>query len=240
MQRALLPNNWNRPKINVYCISAGRPSSVPKMREFNVNLTWVVPPDEKGEYAAYGATVITADGLCGARNLALEKSKEEDSWCIQISDDLKSIKWFTGTEKVPMPLDKAIGHMVFSGTQLKAKLVGVAPTDNSYFFREDYSSRNFIVGDLIAVAPDSPLRFDEKLKLKEDYDYTCQNLARYGVALRVNRIMASFSHRTNRGGAVAVRSPELEQESIAYLKNKWGDVVRDNPRRENEILLKWK
>ena len=31
---------------------------------------------------------------------------------------------------------------------------------------------------------------------------------------------------------------EEEQKNVAYLKEKWGDVIRDNPKRANEILLK--
>jgi hypothetical protein len=45
-------------------------------------------------------------------------------------------------------------------------------------------------------------------------------------------------HRANPGGAVAVRTPEVEQEAIAYLRGKWGDWIKDNPRRPNEILLR--
>jgi hypothetical protein len=35
-----------------------------------------------------------------------------------------------------------------------------------------------------------------------------------------------------------IRNSEREQESIRILKKKWGDAIRDNPRRSNEILLK--
>ena len=47
-----------------------------------------------------------------------------------------------------------------------------------------------------------------------------------------------FSHRTNSGGAVAARTPELEQEMIDFLKKKWGtSVIKDNTKRPDEILL---
>jgi predicted dienelactone hydrolase len=84
--------------------------------------------------------------------------------------------------------------------------------------------------------PSAP-RFDTELKLKEDYDYTAQHIALHGVVARCDFIFASFKHRTNAGGAVAYRTPEVEQESIKRLQDKWGDAIRLNPRRENEILF---
>jgi hypothetical protein len=121
-------------------------------------------------------------------------------------------------------------------------LAGVAPTSNPYFSdpNKRIVTHKFIVGDLIIVSPETDLRFDENLKLKEDYDYTLQHLHRYGGAARVDSIMAMFKHRTNPGGAVAFRTAEREQEAISYLKAKWPGEIRDNPRRENEILMKWR
>jgi hypothetical protein len=117
------------------------------------------------------------------------------------------------------------------------KLAGVAPTSNPFYGSTTLKLRHFIVGDLMLAAP-NPLRFDPAFALKEDYDYTCQHLARYGGVVRVDWILASFRHRTNKGGAVDVRTPELEQEAIVRLKEKWPDWIRDNPRRENEVLLR--
>jgi len=76
--------------------------------------------------------------------------------------------------------------------------------------------------------------------LKEDYDYTLQHLRAYGQVARLNRIMPTFRHRSNAGGAVAYRTPDLEVQAIAYLRAKWGDCIRPNTRRPHEVLLRWK
>jgi hypothetical protein len=70
---------------------------------------------------------------------------------------------------------------------------------------DEASTSTFIVGDCIAVKP-TPLRFDERLALKEDYGFTAAHIEEYGGALRLNWILASFRHRTNPGGAVAIRT----------------------------------
>jgi len=50
--------------------------------------------------------------------------------------------------------------------------------------------------------------------------------------------MAKFAHRSNSGGAVSYRTPELEQAAIDRLTSKWGDAIVPNPRRPNEILFR--
>ena len=86
---------------------------------------------------------------------------------------------------------------------------------------------------------DTALRFDKSMRLKEDYDYTLQHLAANGRVARLDWILPEYQHYTNEGGAVAYRSPDEEQKAIAHLKEKWGPVIADNPKRPNEILLKW-
>ena len=76
-----------------------------------------------------------------------------------------------------------------------------------------------------------------EMTLKEDYDYTLQHIARFGGVVRSNDLLAEYKHYSNTGGAVDVRNSVNEQLNIAYLKSKWGDAIRDNPRRPNEILL---
>merc|ERR1719356_1349532 len=60
---------------------------------------------------------------------------------------------------------------------LKPKLGGVFPTGNATMTMgsAEYSNQHFILGDFF-VAEKSPVRFDESLTLKEDYDYTCSHI----------------------------------------------------------------
>lgn len=82
------------------------------------------------------------------------------------------------------------------------------------------------------------LFFDEKLRLKEDYDYTAQHIKKFGGVVRANGILATFAHRKNKGGVVAIRTAEIEQESILRLMQKHPGFFKENPRRANEILMK--
>ena len=79
---------------------------------------------------------------------------------------------------------------------------------------------HFIVGDFIVVQPDSPVRFDTRMTLKEDYDFTAQHLQTHGKVCRVNRLLIHAEHRTNEGGAVTVRNVKTELANIKHLRTK--------------------
>lgn len=231
---------------HVAIVSAGRPGNVPAMEQHCAGLapTWYVPADEVGDYLYAGAvTVVAAGALCPSRNQALDAADQLGVPCLQLSDDLKRLGWAEGTTRdsvQPLPLADTIARLAAAAVEHGAQLAGAAPTDNPYFSKPRVHTSAFIVGDLTYTTAGCQLRYDERLQLKEDYDYTCQHLATVGAVARVDQLLASFAHRTNRGGAVAVRTPELEQASIQLLQAKWPDAIRANTRRPNEVLLRWK
>ena len=224
-------------------ISAGRPGNVERMHDLigTDEIYWYVGPGERAAYTARGADVQAEGGLVECRNLALEDAFAYGAPCIQVSDDLARVEAVhkDGTMKEIACFEWA-AHELLSALREGVHLAGTAPTNNLFFYPgRAVDEHKFIVADLIAVAP-CPLRFDPAFTLKEDYDYTAQHLAEYGKVARCNRILPTFAHRTNRGGAVAYRNAEMEQRNIARLRAKWGDWIQDNPRRPNEILLRYK
>lgn len=228
----------------VAVISAGRPQNVERMQAMlRPHLAhWFVGAGDRVAYLSAGADYVEAEGgLVECRNLALDAAFAVDRPCAQVSDDLKRLG-HTDDGRTVKPITAAYALDVMLAAlhaSHGAHLAGVAPTDNrlSYSPTRPVSARHFCVGDLLLVLP-THLRFDPALRLKEDYDYTCQHVREHGAVARVNGILASFAHYTNAGGAVAIRNAEREQEVIAYLKAKWPGWFRDNPKRVNEVLLR--
>lgn len=231
----------------VYVVSAGRPASVERMAPHLATLPagtwtfWVTPEEDAGSYEAEGANVIPGPrNLTRQRNIALEHAFAHDRACVQLDDDLKRFKAKTpggarnegGEVDLAFVLDAQAAALDDTGLTL----AGNSPTDNLGFARDGVSTRKFVPCPCITVRP-THLRFDENLRLKEDYDFTLQHWATYGGAARCDFIAPSFGRYTNEGGAVSYRTPELEQETIAYLMEKWPGMVRPNPKRANEILL---
>jgi hypothetical protein len=224
-------------------ISHKRPQNVAAMGALIGNATWFVGAGEAQAYRDAGAEfVVEGGGLCASRNAALDHAFAIGAPCVELSDDLKKLQIAipNGQKNVAGSLSfaEAVTLMRRRLDDFGFKYGGVAPTANPYFFHANrpVSTNLFVVGDFIIVAPSEP-RFDENMRLKEDYDFTLQHMRAYGGVVRSNDILASFLHRTNAGGACAVRTSALEQESIAYLKQKWPGAIRDNSRRPDEILL---
>jgi hypothetical protein len=227
--------------MHVAVISAGRPLAVPAMAGHldGLDVTWYVPHGETGEYRATGAkATVGTRTLCQARNRALTDAGRR--WCVQLSDDLRRVEVLTVNGRREARLTGVLPRLIALAVERGARLAGGAPTANAYFARQRVNDHGFIVGDLMAVAPRTTPRFDERLRLKEDYDFTLQHLSVYGRVARWDYLLTTFDHRTNRGGAVAYRNAATEAEAIAYLMTKWPGRVVDNPRRPNEVLLRWK
>ena len=227
-------------KAHVAVVSTRRADNVPEMSDFLVGhqATWYVGHGEEDSYREAGAEdVVESGGLCESRNAALMAAAAKGLYCCQISDDMKGLsEALSKKESRPLQLSKVLSVMI-DKLDSGATLVGIAPTSNLFYFNPDRREQQggFCVGDLFAADP-SFERFDENLKLKEDYDFGMSH-STHGLVVRLNWVMAGFRHRSNPGGAVDVRTTGLEQESIAYLFAKWPGQFRPNPRRENEILL---
>lgn len=216
--------------------------NVKPMQALIGDAVWYVGAGEAKLYKLAGAKqVIESGGLVASRNQALNDAFIDGKHCVQVSDDLMKIeRAISKQEKKEIRFDQALEALHNGLIETQARLAGAAPTPNPFYFdpQRPIRDHHFIVGDLILVAP-TELRFDKKMVLKEDYDYTSQHIAEYGAVARCDFILASFKHRGNHGGAVARRTPAKEEEMIAYLKAKWGDRIKDHPKRKYEVVLNW-
>ena len=225
-------------KHNVYVISAGRYDKLPFNKQQKEKYIFCVKDGEKELYESHGCkNVYNTGNLMDSRNFALEHAFKEKKICVQLSDDITKVvlnKNFYELKKIEV--DEAIEDIVKKFNKIKnVDLLGVPPTDNYFFAGKLVAENKFCIGDMLFVKP-SEVRFDTQLTLKEDYDFTLQHISRKKV-LRYQKYLFSFKHYSNKGGAVDIRNNEEEQKNIRILKSKWGDKVRLNPKRKNEILI---
>jgi|TARA_R100000479_G_scaffold101453_1_gene50518 Asp-tRNA(Asn)/Glu-tRNA(Gln) amidotransferase C subunit len=225
-------------KHNVYVISAGRYDKLPFNKQQKEKYIFCVKDGEKELYESHGCkNVYNTGNLMDSRNFALEHAFKEKKICVQLSDDITKVvlnKNFYEPKKIEV--DEAIEDIVKKFNKIEnVDLLGVPPTDNYFFAGKLVAENKFCIGDMLFVKP-SEVRFDTQLTLKEDYDFTLQHISRKKV-LRYQKYLFSFKHYSNKGGAVDIRNNEEEQKNIRILKSKWGDKVRLNPKRKNEILI---
>ena len=250
-------------------ISHRRPTMVEDMDKIVGKATWYVRPTDLETYGIYirkfGHVIIPIEtGLCGARNAILKDAYEKGVDSIQLSDDLRRLwkvefidpedpgsDWSlpqakqSHKKRCPITWGEVVAEMFALKESSGSKLVGCSSTDSLLWVTKDVRLRTFIVGDLMLTDPQAyadGIKFDEELKLKEDYDVTIQHLERYGITARVETILANFHHGTNKGGAVDYRNANTEQEAIARLCEKWnkdGKIpwIKPHPKRPNEVVL---
>ncbi len=223
----------------VYIISASRYDKLNFNQKQKNEYVFCVKNGQKELYEKVGCkNVFETGGLMQSRNAALEMAFKENKICVQVSDDLKKVtinKNFG--EKKQVDLCNAINELVIIFEKINGVyLMGVPPTSNDFYAKKIVSKNTFCIGDMLFIKP-NPLRFDTNLTLKEDYDYTLQHLDKYGNVFRYQKYLFEFEHYKNKGGAVDYRSEKEEQKNIRMLIGKWGDKIKLNPKRKNEILI---
>merc|ERR1712151_1282797 len=109
------------------------------------------------------------------------------------------------------------------------------------FGGDEFSRKHFILGDFFVADTKTKVLFDAAMTLKEDYDFTCSHLRAHGSVMRCNRMTLRVKHYSNSGGAVATRDKKgvQERKNISVLKKKWPKVFSANPKRDNEVVMRW-
>lgn len=251
------------PDLHVAIISSERPNAVERMEKLLGGLepTWYVPIGQEADYAYAGAENVQPvrsgwDAHTGGeqrptisdqRNVALDDAAER--WCVQFNDDLAvSDRFPTGLNIVDEDGDEhptepavAVRLIIQNMEDLNAHLGGCAATTNKFFLpKEPWGTGNFIMGQLMVMAPEEALRFNRCFGSKEDYDYTLQHLTTYGRVCRANRLLGNFKHNERRGGWANYRSIEEQRLLSLALVEKWKPHIIHNSRRDGEVLVKWR
>ncbi|KAJ8613401.1 hypothetical protein CTAYLR_002248 [Chrysophaeum taylorii] len=249
----------------LFCVvSSKRPQNVEAMESKLVGceVCWFVGAGETETYRDHGAArVVEGGGLCASRNAALEVAFAAGKCCVQISDDVRALRYvhsehdkaWTKPRTIQEANARAKMSAIFSVSFLAAAryveararfvdayLGGVYPCANEgqALGGPPVATDNFVVGDFIVVRDSAP-RFDPLLLLKEDYDFTALHLFTFGKVARANRIIIKAEHYVNEGGAVAVRNKTREAATIKRLRAKWPGVFLNSPRGPSEVRMRW-
>jgi hypothetical protein len=231
-------------EYKVYIPSMGRAGKV-TTHELFMESHIVCPNREVIEYKKYHKNVIGVDdnikGITNTRNWILDYNK--DNYHIQVDDDALSFHSFEkGKLQKFINVDK-INNIIENQFRLcdewGLKLWGFALAADYKFYREysPFSTQGVIGANIVGII-NNPLRFDARLKVKEDYDYAMQHIAKYGGALRFMKYGIDVIHLTNEGGCVSYRTKEVEMDAYNILKNKWGNKVVRLQNNKNFLTMK--
>lgn len=234
-----------------------------QLLDAGVTPTWYVDEASLKDYKGLGLKAVVGGKLTQARNKCLADAKRLGRVCVQLSDDISAWEYRDG-KRAPDRTDAALNQAHASAKRILAspaaaarfilaKMRGVQDGPRPHLggcymlgscsrtmAGDEFSRKHFILGDFF-VADKSPVRFDEDMKLKEDYDFSCQHIRTHGSVLRCNRLTLSVKHYKNAGGAVATRDGKGQEEkrNIAILFAKWPRAFHLNAKRGNEVLMRW-
>lgn len=183
--------------------------------------------------------------LCRIRNYILDKELPKNDVVLLVDDDLHSIGRFEpdglyGYDEIILTADEVL-DMLEHYTELCRgfgfKYWGVMCNKDALSYRQTtpFSTVSYIGGPFQAFIDNNPLRYDERLPLKEDYDMTLQNCNKYRGCLRVNKYHYDCKQSKQSGGCATYRNYEREIEQLKLLQKKWGaDIVKiDNVANHN-------
>lgn len=94
----------------------------------------------------------------------------------------------------------------------------------SYKHSTPFSLTSLILGPF-SVHLKNPIRYDERIPLKEDYDVAIQHLNKYRGILRLNFVHYDCLQSENVGGCSAIRNIRREKEQFDLLEKKWGSTI---------------
>ena len=222
--------------MKIYAPSYKRVNGV-KTHKLIPDVIYCVAEFEAKEYKAkgYNIEVIPNEvqgNISRVRNYMLDNFIKEKG--LIIDDDIEAIKRWTIKNGVPITIDLTdIHEFIEFGFNLcaefGAKLWGLNIIGDKGSYREytPFSLTNPISGSFMGFL-DNHLRFDERIPLKEDYDYSIQNTNEFRKLLRINHTYMVKKDHGNLGGCAEMRTVIKEMEQLKLLQNKWGTKIVKN------------
>lgn len=209
------------------------------------------PESEEEDYKKYHQRVMGVPekiiGITRTRNWILDFAKHNgERRILMMDDDLRVFaKFEKGKPGVGIPVEferfiHLVSNMFDMAEDIGTNLWGFQVTNDGKTYREysPFSLQSFIAGHLMGIIDDGQ-RFDERLRLKEDYDFSLQSLRRHRRVLRFNKYSFYVDHHDTVGGCRTYRTMKMEMDAIEMLRRKWGtELVWTNPKKRYEVRVR--
>lgn len=194
---------------------------------------------------AWGERVtVTAKGLSESRNFARMHLLGEGEQVFWLDDDIGSIVQRQNDKVVEeVPLGDVVAAGFEAAGAVDAKLWGIYPTANAFYMK---AKIRYGLWHCVGCCYGETNTRDTRLLLaygdaKEDYERCLRHLEVYGIVARLDWFAPQTTFYRKDAGGIQNRTPEVVEEVVQRLCNRWPGFVRRNPRRNSgfpEILLK--
>lgn len=173
-------------------------------------------------------------GMALIRNYILDNTKGKE--VLMLDDDIDYFGYIENLKRNTMTEGEA--YVMFENGfrmtyEAETKMWGVNLTNDKKFYREysPFSLSSVILGPCMGIIKDKDLRFDERLGLKEDYDYSIQVLRKCRKILRFNKYHYVSAHINKKGGCASYRTMKKEEQQAQLFEKKWGKRIIETKRK---------
>lgn len=222
-------------KIGVFAPSYKRADMV-KTHLILSNVIYVVMESEAKDYRARGLNVRSIPdevqgNVARVRNYILENCIGEKG--VMVDDDLEMFKRWDFENGMPIQKQMAgedVMELIENGfimlEESGFKLFGLNIIGDKGSYREytPISFTNWVSGSFMGIIK-TDIRFDERIPLKEDYDFCLQHLNKYRGLLRFNSVSMVKKDHGNVGGCADMRTLQFEREQMELFTRKWGTKI---------------
>tara|TARA_R110000787_G_scaffold156160_1_gene270051 strand:- start:16544 stop:17284 length:741 start_codon:yes stop_codon:yes gene_type:complete len=216
---------------NIYCASYKR-SDICRTHKYLPSITYVVSEDEADEYKKVHDKIMVVPNevqgnLARVWNYILDKAPTDH--VITIDDDIKYFGRWNCNVQEKLNSDQ-VHNMIQEGIQLAIDLdvrywgLNCLADKGAYREYTPFGMTSYIGGPFQAHNK-NPLRYDEEIYLKEDYDMSIQVLNKFRKNLRLNMYHYICEQATIKGGCADYRNVEREQIQNNLLQKKWGSTI---------------
>jgi hypothetical protein len=181
-----------------------------------------------------------ANNTAGNRNTILD-SLPALSKILFMDDDVVGIDVLSDDELKPITERAEFETLVRLGftyaTKYKTIAWGVYPIRNAYFMSTKLKLRTLCNGYIFGMIQ-AGWRFDEQMNLKEDYELSCRIIKQFGNMPRLNCYVGNPGTKIHGGCEEYWKDDKLQKQAFDRLMLLHGDLLRPNPRRKYEVLMK--
>ena len=217
--------------------SKGRPTGV-KSQKILPSAVIYVPENEFVNYQKAGVSnlvgvPVSVRGITATRNWILDNTDEK--WVVMVDDDVKAQGWVKlesfKARGIKMSEEEWITECIrlFEVTeQMKYRIWGVATqhATRSVYPWKPILFRSYVTASFMGIINDGRTRFDERFKVKEDYELNLRCIREDGGVIAARYIHWTNSHWTDAGGCAAYRTQLMELRCIKMLMEMYPGMIR--------------
>ena len=194
----------------------------------------VVCESDSKEYIKNGNEVVVvpdkAQGnICRIRNYILDNLFKDNDCIILMDDDCSGIYYYQKQKRIKMKPEVLLEFaeaqaIICNDIGFKYWGLNCVPDKGAYREHTPFGFLQYIGSPFTGHLKDD-LRYDEDLPLKEDYDFTLQNIKKHGGCFRVNYAHYNVKQAEQTGGCATYRNLEREKTQFLALQKKWGSGI---------------